>query len=171
MSKKNQKKNSCKQKSRKGKYWIGEEYIIQYRSGERSVLLAVCSFVCVCNIALTVLFIVDKGFLGILLLLPAVPAVLSMLYTLHFRIQFRMYQKKMKIQKLFQKSQAIPLDEIQEIYYSTDGKVKFLNIITESTKIHVNTSACENVDWLKIFLEEHCEHKFRTGIRKELHLL
>ncbi|MDE6730802.1 MAG: hypothetical protein K2J71_08530 [Oscillospiraceae bacterium] len=173
MSKKNQKKKSRKQKSRKS-LAIGEEYVIRYCSGERFVVLVACIFVCMCSIAVSVCLIVNKEeFWSVLflVLLLTVPLVLAVVFMFRFRIRFQSNQRELEIRKLFGKTKKISLNEIQEIYYSTDGRVNFLNIITESTKIHVNTSACENTQFLKIFLRTHCEHKFKTGIRKEVHLL
>lgn len=168
MSKKNQKKKSRKQKS----LVIGESYVIQYRSGERLVVLLICIFYCMVGIAVIVCFLItDADFRSIFFLLPSVPLVLGSVFVYRFRIQFRSNQKELEVRKLFRKSQKISLEEIQEIYYSTDSRVNFLNIITESVKIHVNTSACENVQFLKYFLKKYCRKKFRPGIRKEVHLL
>ncbi|MDE5885215.1 MAG: hypothetical protein K2H29_09115 [Oscillospiraceae bacterium] len=171
MSKKNQKKKSRKQKSRKS-LAIGEEYVIRYCSGERLVVLLICIFYCMVGIAVIVCFLItDADFRSIFFLLPAVPLVLGSVFVYRFRIQFRANQKELEVRKLFRKSQKISLEEIQEIYYSTDSRVNFLNIITESVKIHVNKAACENVQFLEVFLRTYCKYKFKTRIRKEVHLL
>ncbi|MDE5753578.1 MAG: hypothetical protein K2H89_03410 [Oscillospiraceae bacterium] len=168
------KKKSRKQKSRQAKSLaIGKEYVIRYCSEERFVVLAACILVCMCSIVLTIFLIADRELWSVLflVLLLAVPVVLVVVFMFRFRIQFRMNQKELEVRKLFRKSQKISLDEIQEIYHSTDGRVNFLNIIAKSTKIQVNKAACENVQFLEVFLRTYCEHKFKTGIRKEVHLL
>lgn len=174
---KNSERGVCMPKKKNKQYqkqnsWIGGEYVIRYCSEERFVVLSACSFICVCDIILSIsFFITHNSFFSFFLLLLAVPAVLAMLYISRFRIRIQMERKLLEIRKLSGKSGEISPDEIQEIYYSTDGKVKFLNIVTESANIHVNTSACENVQFLELFLNIYCEHKFKTGVRKEKHLL
>lgn len=146
----------------------GEQYAVCYGADKYIVLVTGCVVILISLLAVIGL---QSFFAFLFLLIPIILLVLMILYSFRFRILFQMDQKELEIRKLSGKLKKISLDEIQEIYYSTDGKVKFLNIITGSVKIHVNTAACENVQFLEVFLRMQKPDSFSETIVKESHVL
>ena len=151
----------------------GRQYRVCYGSDKYvwlvcvSVILIPC-FACIIAVSLTA---EKRPAILLMFSVIALPCILGLIYAFRFQIRFADNKMELEVRKLFGSPQLIPLDDIREIYKSTDGKVSWLNIVTSDEKLHVNTAACENADMLEVFLRAHKGDCFVSRHKKEYHLL
>lgn len=151
----------------------GQRYRVCYGSDKYVCLVCVLVILIPGLVGAIAAFLtVEKGAVILLMLAAlALPCILGLIYAFRFRVSFADNKRELEVRKLFGKEKIIPLEDVREIYKSTDGKVDFLNILTSADKIYVNTAACENADMLEVFLRTHKGECFVSEKKKEYHLL
>lgn len=151
----------------------GQRYRVCYGSDKYVCLVCVLVILIPGFVGAIAAFLTVENGAVILLMFAAIAliCILGLIYAFRFRVVFSDNKRGLEVRKLFGGQRSVPLDDIREIYKSTDGKVDFLNIVTSTEKLHVNTAACENADMLEVFLRAHKGECFVSESRKEYHLL